>query len=181
MAEERRLFIGIPVPEKDSRTLHALDPKIQGLKWLDPSVHHVTLCFIGESSMDPEEVLSSLREHCEQIPPFSLPFEGLMAAPPKKPYMIWARYLNVPEFQELHEQLLRTFVPEKAVPGKQAIPHITLGRMKRGKLLDKASVPSSPELDPLVVDRAVLWHSLLQKGGAVHHPLGEAFLGGETQ
>jgi 2'-5' RNA ligase len=178
---ERRLFIGIPLPEDIAQELHACDPKIEGARWLSPSVYHITLCFIGETEMDPEEeVLCPLREEAEKTPPFSLPFEGPILAPPKRPYMIWAKYGNVPTFQDLHERLIERFVPEKAPPGR-AIPHVTLARMKRGKRPKDHMIPKLPELPPLEVDRATLWCSELQRRGAVHHPMGEASLKGGAE
>lgn len=176
-SQEHRLFIGIPVPREMSETLHALDPKITGLRWLSQDIHHVTLCFIGETRTDPyTDVLEPLQKEAAQSPPFRLPFQGLTIAPPKKPYMIWARFEAVEAFRSLHERLLQTFLPEKAPP-KSPIPHITLGRMKRGKRLRQEMLPSEPDLDPLEVKHLVLWHSELGKGGAVHHRLAEVELG----
>lgn len=174
--EERRLFIGIPVPEWISRSLYGSDPEEEGLRWLSPSVHHVTLCFIGETRMDPEtDLLPTLRDEAAKTPPFELPFQGLRIAPPKHPYMVWARFKNVPEFQDLHERLFRTFLPEKG-KAREAAPHITLGRMKRGKELKKEMLPPDPGIGSMKVEKLVLWQSVLHREGAVHHPLGDAGL-----
>ncbi|MFB6257817.1 MAG: RNA 2',3'-cyclic phosphodiesterase [Flavobacteriales bacterium] len=178
MGRASRLFIGIPIPERISRMLYQCDPEIKGLRWLFPSVHHITLCFIGETEMDPEgEVLPVLHHHASQTPPFSLSFEGLVLAPRKQPYMVWARFHSHPLFQRLHDGLFKNFIPQKAPP-PQARPHITLARAKRGKKLHKEELPPDPELEELRVEEAVLWSSELKPDGARYHGLGKAELQG---
>ncbi|MFB6257226.1 MAG: RNA 2',3'-cyclic phosphodiesterase [Flavobacteriales bacterium] len=178
MSSQKRLFIGIPIPDPVRRTFAGLDPEIEGLRWLDPSTYHITLCFIGETEMDPEEeVMPLLRKEAERTPPFSMSFEGLTEAPAKRPYMVWARYRNVSHFQDLHERLFENFLPDKGKAREQK-PHITLARAKRGKRVERKDLPDPPELPDLNVDQAVLWHSELRKGGAVHHELGKASLRG---
>ncbi len=180
LAKERRLFIGIPVPGSMSKTLMGLDPEKAGIRWLDPNVHHITLCFIGETKMEPhEEVLPVLREECRDLAPFSLPFEGIVRAPKKRPYMIWARFGLREEFRLLHDRLFRRFLPGKDEPN-DPVPHITLARARRGRIVQEEELPDAPELPDLHVDKLLLWWSELRKGGAVHHALGEADLDGNN-
>lgn len=176
MNSQKRLFIGIPIPETDRNDLQGINPEVERLRWLDPSTYHITLCFLGETDMDPEnEVLPILRQEAAHTPSFTLPFEGLTEAPSKTPYMIWARYQNVYEFQDLHERLFQRFLPEKG-PGREQKPHITLARAERGKRLEKKDLPETPEISDLKVDQTVLWESELRKRDAIHHELGKAQL-----
>lgn len=176
--QERRLFIGLPVPDGTKKLLSELDPGSEKLRWASPSTYHITLCFIGETKMDPyEEVLPVMEEHCSRTPPFRMPFERLLTAPPKKPYMIWARFEAPEAFKQLHHSLMRSFVPEKA-RGKDPIPHITLARAKRGRGVSPEDIPKKPNLQDLWTDRVLLWESELRTEGAVHHQLGEAMLEG---
>ncbi len=181
MSSQKRLFIGIPIPETLQNTLASLDPEIEGLRWLDRASYHITLCFIGETEMAPDkEVLPILQEETTRTSPFTLSFEKLCAAPPKRPYMVWARYRNTPAFQDLHERLFERFLPEKGGAREQK-PHITLARAKRGRRTRAGDIPQAPALPDIRVDKAVLWHSELRKGGAVHHRLGEASLLGSPK
>ena len=58
-----RLFIALELPEADRRTLAALDPELNGLRWLPEAQIHLTLSFLGDVRITTVEKLHESSLH----------------------------------------------------------------------------------------------------------------------
>lgn len=77
----KRLFVGIDLPEEIRDQLKSLCCGLPGARWVKPEQLHLTLCFIGEvdgtTFLDIKEVLSEIT-----FAPFSLQLRGVGSFPP---------------------------------------------------------------------------------------------------
>ncbi len=131
-----RLFVGIPIPEKEKKIIMNGIKKyldIPGLKWVAESNLHITLKFLGEVN---EEKLKRVRErlkNMESHESFNVISSSIGAFPsPSSPRVIW---LGVKEGYEEISELNENIEEEMKKIGfkreKRFHPHITLCRVKK--------------------------------------------------
>ncbi|MCU6795548.1 RNA 2',3'-cyclic phosphodiesterase [Paenibacillus sp. WQ 127069] len=94
--ESSRLFIAIPIDElwkqQLTQQMTRLQPKLPFQKWTHPEDYHITLKFLGDTSVEQYERLSKLLTHvAETTQPFQLTLtEWGTFGPHASPSILWA-------------------------------------------------------------------------------------------
>lgn len=130
---------------------------------------HLTLFFIGNTSFSNlPAIKGTLQKLSTEHDVFKLQYLLTEPGPnPRSPRLVWARFVQHPEFEKLSKNLSKALSPEHHAKQKP-IPHVTLIRYKK----DVPAPPAIP-LQPsdtgtsLVVDSISLWQSEL----ASPHPV----------
>ena len=178
---DKRTFIAIPLTEDVighlERVSTLLEPVSDGVKWVDPSLMHITLKFLGDT---PEWMLEDVKQEFLRVmtgvAPFELQLKQLGQFPKEgDPRVFWAGLQKIPSIvYRLSDELNTGFISLGFDDtGKRFAPHITLGRAKQ-KLNDDL-IPKfyDIELEPLVfpVDRIIWYESCYQHGKLTYIPL----------
>ncbi|MDB6170716.1 MAG: 2-5 ligase [Chthoniobacteraceae bacterium] len=127
----KRLFVGLELPESCRETLVNLDPKINGVRWIDSGQIHLTMSFLGTLSHSDEatarKALSEVR-----VPPFFLPIEGIGVFGGAHPTVVWAGVgKGHPHLYALHKHLQDALLAAGLEPDLRPFqPHITVARVK---------------------------------------------------
>jgi RNA 2',3'-cyclic 3'-phosphodiesterase len=173
----RRIFVGIPVPLGIQKSLTTYCESIaqESLRFTKPENYHITLSFFGEQ--EERFVLKlekSIRSVISDTPSFSLQFDSIAFAPPKRePSMIWAQYRTNDAFTKLVNKLetelkhIIHFTDKRN--GHAPIPHITLARFKLPQSYELPQI----ELDSVVITAAALFESKRTENGIVYTTLSE--------
>ncbi len=85
----KRLFVAIDVPQALQAILRDLNPNLDGVRWTEPELLHLTLGFFASV---PEELEEIFRRNLSEISfgAFFLPIVGVGAFPPKgAPKILW--------------------------------------------------------------------------------------------
>lgn len=171
-----RLFTAFELPAQVIDEVCRLQEELSPLpfrRWQPVATLHLTLHFLGE--VDPElldPLEAALREGCSGFGPFQLQLDRLGAFPSlRRPRTLWLGLSGERERLSALEATLRPLVTALGIPleDRPYSPHITLARDPLGPI-------TLPEVvvRPLAwqVPDLVLFHSSLQRGGAIHTPLG---------
>ena len=126
----KRLFVSIELPESVSGPLARLDPRIRGVRWLEPEQMHLTLAFLGKVA---SETQASLSEKLQAISwkSFFLPITGLGTFPAKGwPKIIWIGVgTGHPHLFQLHKRVQEAILAAGLEPDLRGFhPHVTLAR-----------------------------------------------------
>ncbi len=175
-----RAFLAIPLPRQLQESIHCIQTELQAsiteARWTRPENLHLTLHFFGEID---QETLEKLKvsvlsiKGCQR--PFQVEVKGLGAFPnPYRPRVIWLGLKPRGQLEQLH----RAIEPCLSQAGlttdsRPYSPHLTIGRLLGGKL-DLTELFSSMQqktIEPLTVDRLILYESRLRPEGAQHIPL----------
>ena len=175
-----RAFLAIPLPRQLQESIHCIQTELQAsiaeARWTRPENLHLTLHFFGEID---QETLEKLKvsvlsiKGCQR--PFQVEVKGLGAFPnPYRPRVIWLGLKPRGQLEQLH----RAIEPCLSQAGlttdsRPYSPHLTIGRL-RGDKLDLTELFSSMQqkrIEPLTVDRYILYESRLRPEGAQHVPL----------
>lgn len=141
-----RIFIAIDLPPeiKDSvsRLIAKLKEASAAVKWTSPENLHFTLKFIGEiKEVKLKEVKEILAETVSGLKPFSVSLEGIGTFPSgKSPRVIWIGAKEGADqickiMRELNERYAAEDIADKE--DREPLAHLTLGRVKEVKGLDK--------------------------------------------
>lgn len=185
-----RLFTAIPLPGHVRSELALLQPQHPDIHLVPESQIHLTLRFIGEvDKAKTRRIVASLSQ--VNFRPFDITLMGTGCFPnPKNPLILWSGVQYHETLRELYdavqEQLYRAGGPPENRPFH---PHVTLGRVRKGRRSKERLERSPPSLDGVMenflngknsrfattfhVDRYRLYHSRLHSGGAIHHCLHE--------
>ncbi len=175
-----RAFLAIPLPRQLQESIRVIQTELQAsiteARWTRPENLHLTLHFFGEID---QETLEKLKvsvlsiKGCQR--PFQVEVKGLGAFPnPYRPRVIWLGLKPRGQLEQLH----RAIEPCLSQAGlttdsRPYSPHLTIGRL-RGDKLDLTELFSSMQqktIEPLTVDRLILYESRLRPEGAQHVPL----------
>ena len=175
-----RAFLAIPLPRQLQESIRVIQTELQAsiaeARWTRPENLHLTLHFFGEID---QETLEKLKvsvlsiKGCQR--PFQVEVKGLGAFPnPYRPRVIWLGLKPRGQLEQLH----RAIEPCLSQAGlttdsRPYSPHLTIGRLLGGKL-DLTELFSSMQqktIEPLTVDRLILYESRLRPEGAQHIPL----------
>ena len=175
----KRIFIGIPLPEEvKSSIVHIKNgyPRLQSVRWTKSENLHITLVFIGDTSLEIIEQLKvKLMDLGKTISPFVLDFESLQIIKKNRvPVMFWAVYKKNKPFEQLYhklsEEVNKSISLKKEHP--KLIPHITITRIKQ-KEKHLPLLPADIILPEIVVNSIVLWESILLPEGPEYKMLKE--------
>jgi 2'-5' RNA ligase len=181
-----RLFVGIPLASDAVEALEALSRSLRAtgdhLRWSSPDTWHVTLQFLGETSVEKYGcVVTRLAEIRSPAVPVWLSGTGVF----ERAGVFWAGVNVSPELRLLEKQVVgATSACGFASEDRPYHPHVTLARAKgddRGHALRKLQgrVKQDVAFPPFTARAFVLYESFLGAGGPRHQvrerfPLGDA-------
>jgi 2'-5' RNA ligase len=169
-----RLFVAIDLPEELRMGVSALRQDICGMRWTRSEQLHVTLRFLGPT---PEAKLEEICESLSQVraPYFDLNVKGLGIFPPvqsrKPPRVLWLGLQPERPLCELRAELDRVLGPDAEMVKQGYSPHLTLARFTSRPMEDFHKFVASHtecEIGTWRVDRFHVYHSTLQREGALH-------------
>ncbi len=166
-----RIFTAIEIPEEAKVSIQKIISKIATMaicKWVKKENLHITLKFFGEveSSVPIEEALSKI---CEELQPFNISLSGLGAFPSKS--RVKVLWVGVEEGKEKITELYKK-IDDSCEPlgfrekRKDFTPHITIGRVKKGKLIFPDIDFSYPEF---TANKITLFESILTPSGPIYN------------
>ena len=156
--EKIRAFIAIELPAAAREALGAFSAELakqvpQGsVRWVSRDAMHLTLRFLGDTAVDRLlHIEQALDEAAAASKPFQLRVEGFGCFPNcKRPRVLWAGVAGeVKAARDLKEGLDEGLASSGWPAEDRAFsPHLTLGRVKDGRVLQDYSWPDSlPALD----------------------------------
>lgn len=178
-----RLFVALPLPESVCDRLTDLTGGIPGANWTPPDNFHLTLRFIGEVD---EGVAEDIDEALDLVvaPTFSLTLEGLgRFGSGDRSRLLWAGVERNQALEHLRQKIESAVVRAGLPPEERRFtPHVTLARLDSGahpgKVIRFLEERGLFREGPILMDRFVLYESVLGKGHAVYHELQSYPLGG---
>jgi|SRR5580658_926629 2'-5' RNA ligase len=172
-----RLFAGIALPPEQRLTLSTICRGVPGVRWVDPGNYHVTLRFIGEVdegvAADIDEVLAGIDR-----PPFDLAIAGTgLFGPDEKPRVIFAGLDRCDALGQLRDKIETRLMRIGLAPeGRRFTPHVTLGNVQNGNLIEIRRFVAEHTLLRLTGFRVEAFHlvrSYLTKGGSIYEDVAE--------
>ncbi|MDH3961339.1 MAG: RNA 2',3'-cyclic phosphodiesterase, partial [Desulfuromonadales bacterium] len=175
-----RAFLAIPLPWQLQESIRVIQTELQAsiaaARWTRPENLHLTLHFFAKIEQETLEklkvsVLSVMG--CQRS--FQVEVNGLGAFPNlHRPRVIWLGLEPRGQLEQLHratERCLRQ--AGLTTDSRPYSPHLTIGRLRGGKLdLTKRFISMQEKtIEPLNVDRLILYESRLRPEGAQHIPL----------
>lgn len=161
-----RLFFGIKIPDKEKEIIENIKTKIKiegKIKWVEKENLHITLIFLGEKN--PEEVLRYVGKF--DFKPFEVSLKGLGFFPDiKRPRVLWIGVDKGKErIKEFYERLVLKLEPLNIDREKRFSPHLTIGRIKFGKV-NYENIEYESEI--FSVDDFILFSSTLTEKGPIY-------------
>ena len=178
-----RLFIAVPSSDYIRKKLVAVQNKLKksvdNFRWSSPETFHLTLKFIGEVELNHVATICKVTEQIvreNRAGILSIKSLGSFGSP-QNPRVIWAGFdgdtQNLIKMADELDEAMEDFgiIPEH----KKFHPHLTLGRAKRnadGMAVQKVIAEHEGfYICDYEIDRVVVFESILQSGGAEHHPI----------
>ncbi len=178
-----RAFFALRIPDKITRQLSNFADELcefdKGLDahWVDSSNYHLTLCFLGQISIDQVEQLESRVSQILEQPRFSVQLDhiGYYALSPKLS-VVAAMVSEQQEIADLHDQIVQIAADcGIEYTERNFVPHVTLARLPSDNRF--AADADLPDLDlNLPADAIVLLQSRPGEKGSIYTPLFEVDL-----
>ncbi len=184
----KRLFVAVKItPDehflKNYRALrYAL--QLEKISWVKPDNFHLTLKFLGKT---PEEKLPDIQKALQEVvskhKTFTLKLAGTgIFGSSYKPRVIWFGVENDMVIRQLGEAVLNHLDKAGFHRDRQNfVPHLTIGRINKinhKKMFQKALAEHRNDfLQESVVDKIILYESLLKPSGVVYRVASEFPLG----
>ncbi len=175
-----RAFFALRLPDRVSRQLSNFADELcefdRGLDahWVDSSSFHLTLCFLGEISIDQVEELQSRAQEILSSAPFSVQLDriGYYAVSPKLSVIAAMARLDS-DIAALHNQMVQVATDcGVEYTERDFLPHVTLARLPSDNQFSLDA--EQPVLDlNLPADSIVLLQSRPGEKGSVYTPLFE--------
>jgi 2'-5' RNA ligase len=186
-----RLFVALDIPESVRASLAALIPKLRAAcpdaRWVRIEGLHVTLKFIGETSIEKAAATKTALTGLPSRSPISINFRGLGFFPnSRRPRVLWAGVEAGSELAALAAAVEAALDPLGIAREDRAFsPHLTLARFDtpRGlEALHAAVEKSAPlEFGNTTAQEFHLYQSVLKPGGAEYTRLATfSFAGSKT-
>ncbi len=172
--ERPRLFVAFPLPRDTVVRLAEWQGRLTGARTVPPGNLHVTLAFLGAR---PAEELDAISDALQEA-----------AARAKRPLLTPVRYRETRSVgmvvcdddegratriaEDVFERLEQLGVYERE--RRRWLPHITVLRFRERPRLD----PTIPDLGPVRLSEAAVYHSVLRPSGAQYQVLESFALGG---
>ncbi len=179
-----RLFVAVDLPAPVRQRLAVLQGGVPAARWVQAESLHLTLRFIGEvdyaTARDIDAALGRIR-----APAFEVSIAGVGCfGPDKRPRALWAGTDPSPPLQFLRDKVDRAVVAAGLAPDDRKFkPHITLARFRDRpgpRLIRWMTDNSLLRIQPVPVDRFVLFESTLGGEGAIYRPVADYPLSPET-
>lgn len=180
--DSARAFIALeidePVKRRVGETMAGLKSHVRGVRWVQAEGLHLTLRFLGESTLPAlEELKEALSSAARLCPPCEARVQGMGVFPEHgSPRVLWLG-VSLPGTVLALQQACEAAAEAAGFPpeGRPFRSHLTLGRWR-----DEAPRPRLPAVDLGVasLDTLVLMRSDLQPTGARYTPLARFPLGG---
>ena len=169
----KRLFVAIDLPESTRELLAGLDPRIRGVRWIDPAQMHLTLGFFDDV---PDHVDLALREKLGTIEfgAFFLPLCGVGTFPAKGAVkIVWIGVGKAhPHLFQIHKRVQEAALATGLEPDLRPWhPHITIARCRDVALQSvRKFLQINAEFDAgmIRVDAFHLYSSNLTPAGPIH-------------
>lgn len=170
-----RLFIGIPLDSgfqamiaEKCRSI----PATMGVRFVKPENYHITIQFLGESSLSVDILAEAIRNSINTIDSFSYTINEMIGFPNIHKANTVALSLQPTEpFAFLSSQIRSALLPLGFKTEKTMNPHITFARSKHS--INASEWKHLIRIDPLrqAASEIVLYQSILQPGGPIYHQL----------
>jgi RNA 2',3'-cyclic 3'-phosphodiesterase len=165
-----RLFVAVSLPDPLAALLGAAAAAIAppGLRATRRESLHVTVHFLGE--VDPAavpELSAALASACAGREPFTLRFDAVAPAPPRRPRMLWARAAPSAAYAALALAVAgaAASAAPAARPARTSAPHVTLARARAGARV-RWPEPAGLADAELAVETCLLVRSEMGPGGS---------------
>lgn len=186
---KHRLFTAIALPEAVSQEITRLQKDLDRLKlpviW-DKSFH-LTLNFLGQVTDSETGTIKNLVQQAVQ------PFNTFSIKPlyldtlysrhdPTILYLSLSKSEQLLELQDSLASALSSITPQP----RKFLPHITIGHFKRTDpvttkhFIDLVSDFAAPEFSEILVDKVILYESLLSKAGTTYRQISQFMLQSQT-
>jgi 2'-5' RNA ligase len=152
----------------------------RSVKWGKAETNHITIYFFGEVEENNLRVLGEIVSHAlERITPFEASAAGISAFPSMKgPRIFWIGIENRTHELENIFKSIKADLPGKKIKvnieSKDFTPHLTVGRVKGRcdpETIRRVSAVSEKEFGSFVIDKIILYQSILRKEGPIYSPL----------
>ena len=188
MTDTQRIFFAVDLDAAARRAAAEVArgclnaPDGDRVRWLREETFHVTLRFLGDT--DPERIeglADCVREQTAVLQPFRMELGGVRPFPSKRrAFAVVLDVGPVERFEQLAAAVERGAVASGFDPEPRSFrPHLTLGRVARGKKILGVTAVVTPRGQGYNVDEVVLFRSDLHPSGAQYTPLERALLGNE--
>ena len=184
-----RAFLAFDIPGKVktpiTRLIADFTAKEKGVRWMDPEKMHVTMRFFGSVDEDllMGDISGAIKSAVSGFKPAKLLCQGIGVFPDwKYPRVIWAGFSGETErVLDLHTALSNALAGFDLHEDKRRFRlHLTIGRakarLKKSPLIDLVEKLGPVKFGEVLVDRLVLYKSLLTKNGPIYTPLREFVL-----
>jgi RNA 2',3'-cyclic 3'-phosphodiesterase len=185
-----RLFFAVPLPDDVREAIRPVRDEVQAavgdgharIRWVRIESLHLTLRFLGPTSLDEAGALSRAGERAaREQPPFDVTIAGAGSFPiGGHPRTLW---LGIPDGADDLTRLAHGLdaALERPPDDRPFAPHLTLARTDGLRLADAAASAlanaAAGRAWSFRADRMVLYRSHLGEGPAWYEPLAEARLG----
>jgi len=188
VSEAIRSFVAVSISEGARRQIADLlgghrHGAGSAVRWVRPELMHLTLAFLGEVSQEfLESAKSQLSEVARRHGAFAVQLKGLGAFPsPSRARVVWiGTEQGKGEVCSLQEDVVKALSSVGYQPERRPFsPHLTIGRLRMPDDVGKV-VAAQFESESFVIDRVVLFRSVLGPAGPVYTALAEFPLAVQT-
>ena len=169
----KRLFVAIDLPESTRELLAGLDPRVRGVRWIEPTQMHLTLGFFDDV---PDDIDLALRDKLSTIDfgAFFLPVHGVGTFPAKGAVkIVWIGVGKAhPHLFQIHKRVqeaaLAAGLEQELRPWH---PHITMARCRDvapQSLRKFLQLNADFDAGMIRVDAFYLYSSKLTPAGPIH-------------
>ncbi len=187
MQDTERLFLGLHLDplfqEEITVCAKKLYPLYPAHKWVKLRHFHFTIHFLGDTTpQQKEKVIVLASEVASAVKPFSTALENMGAFPSlKKPRVIWVGASEdcQKDLAALYEKVTRPFIKEGfPVEHEKFTPHATLFRVRADQPINwDENIFQFPRTESKVIDRMMLFKSVLGPDGSEYQPVEEFIFG----
>ncbi|GAB4262248.1 MAG: RNA 2',3'-cyclic phosphodiesterase [Pararhodobacter sp.] len=171
-----RAFLALPLPVAIVHRLTLVQARLPLPRPTDPEGFHVTLAFLDRQ---PEPVLEDLHVALEglRLPAPRLRLDGLGTFGGADPDALHARIAPDPALSALSAKVTQAARGVGiAVKARRFVPHVTLGRFRKGESNPEALARAMAAVgevtsDPWVAPEMILYRSTLRHEGPLYDPL----------
>ncbi len=182
-----RTFIAIELPQELTSQIDQLQTVLRktsaDVSWVKPQNVHITLKFLGEVREEKiEEVYQATEQSVKELRKFQVNLQGLGGFPNmKRPRVIWigvekGKEVLAQVYPKVEEEFFRIgFAKEN----RDFTPHLTIGRVKSPKNLERLAVEINQtkfQTEEFEIKDVVVMKSTLLPTGAVYTPLKKVLL-----